>query len=280
MKKEKEYRVLQIKELRILRDSEGEPTISGYAAVFNKLSEDLGGFREKIEPGAFKGAIKSSDARALFNHNPDYVLGRQSNKTLRLKEDDKGLFMEVDPPGTQLIRDLVITPIERGDIREQSFGFIVESDKWEGLDDTNSRSKEPLRTILKVSELFDVSPVTYAAYHDTKVAVRSLELAKEHIHDPSFVPLSIPELFRDYADKWDEISKRPEKDGELVSAELANQIMTELKDRFLTADPTKGDNKGEPTQAPDKNSEPTQAETAEEREKKTNVLERIKKRGI
>ena len=168
-----EIRTRQI-ELRVNRKEDGAlPKIEGYAAVFNKDSEDMG-FIERVAPGAFKGALKISDARALFNHDANYVLGRQSSGTLELREDKKGLFMSVNPPDTQIIRDLVLTPIERGDINQQSFGFTIAADKWDGLD-----SDHPTRTITEVREIFDVSPVTFPAYTDTTVALRSLALAKE-----------------------------------------------------------------------------------------------------
>jgi len=161
-------------ELRINRKEDGAlPKIEGYAAVFNKDSDDMG-FIERVAPGAFKNALKISDARALFNHDPNYVLGRQSSGTLELKEDKAGLFMSVQPPDTQLIRDMVLTPIERGDINQQSFGFIIKDAEWENLD-----TDHPVRTITEVREIFDVSPVTFPAYTDTTVALRSLALAKK-----------------------------------------------------------------------------------------------------
>lgn len=174
----KETRVFKFDKLTVEKRSDGlGPMISGYAAVFNKQSEDMG-FIEKIQPGAFKKALKISDARALFNHDSNYVLGRQSNGTLRVKEDKKGLWMEVDPPNTQTIRDLVLEPIKRGDIKEQSFGFTISKDSWENLD--GERKDEPIiRTIIEISELFDVSPVTFPAYPDTTVALRSMEKARE-----------------------------------------------------------------------------------------------------
>lgn len=173
----KEQRVFSTEEteLRVVRKDGQPPRIVGYAAVFEKLSDDLGGFQEKIAKGAFARALRTSDARALFNHDPNIILGRESSKTLVLKEDDKGLFMEVFPPDTQLIRDMVLTPIERRDIREQSFGFTVAAngDQWEG--ERDKTAKVPVRTILDVSRIWDVSPVTFAAYPDTKVALRSKE---------------------------------------------------------------------------------------------------------
>ena len=172
-KREKEVRCIPVEELRVQRDDDNKPMIVGYAAVFNKLSDDLGGFREKIKRGAFKDALTRSDARALFNHRPDFVLGRESAGTLRLKEDNKGLWMEVDPPDTQFARDLMVS-IERGDINQQSFGFYIKSDKWDGLDSKD----ETIRTILEIDELVDVSPVTFPAYPDTKVALRSLDEAR------------------------------------------------------------------------------------------------------
>lgn len=140
--------------------------IVGLGAVFNKRSEDLG-FIEVIHPGAFKNAIKTSDARALYNHDSNQLpLGRQSSGTLRLSETSKGLKYEIDPPDTQLARDLQIS-IDRGDINQSSFAFSVEEDKWERIDGAD------VRTILSVREIFDVSPVVYPAYTDTTVAVRS-----------------------------------------------------------------------------------------------------------
>ena len=150
------------------REEADTKTIVGHAAVFNTLSVDLWGFREKIAPGAFADAVKEDDVRALFNHNPDYVLGRNKAGTLRLKEDEKGLAIEVDPPDTQVARDLMVS-IGRGDITQMSFGFQLVSDEWDYTDRAN-----PIRTLKKV-KLYDVSPVTYPAYEDTDVELNALE---------------------------------------------------------------------------------------------------------
>ena len=166
---EKERRYLNVKELRVVTESD-KMTLTGYAAVFDSLSEDLGGFREKIQQGAFKAAIKKSDCRALFNHDSNHVLGRTSAKTLRLKEDEIGLKMECDLPDTQFARDLMVS-INRGDITQQSFGFTVKTDIWE----ENRDKQEVTRTLTEIEELFDVSPVTFPAYPDTTVAKRSLD---------------------------------------------------------------------------------------------------------
>ena len=117
--------------LRVIRkDDDSLPKVEGYAAVFNTDSEDMG-FIERIAPGAFKKALKTSDVRALFNHDSNIILGRTSAGTLELKEDKKGLHMSVTPPDTQLVRDMVLAPIERGDITQQSFSFTVKSDDWD-----------------------------------------------------------------------------------------------------------------------------------------------------
>ena len=167
---EKEIRQFQIENLMIEKREDGKPgKISGYAAVFNKRSEDLGWFVEMIASGAFKNALKKSDARALVNHDSNLILGRQSAGTLRLKEDAKGLFMEVDLPDTQYARDLALS-IERRDIQEQSFGFTVKTDQWQQND-----NEPDLRTLIEIDEIYDVSPVTFPAYPDTSVAKRSLE---------------------------------------------------------------------------------------------------------
>lgn len=142
--------------------------IVGYASVFNTWSEDLGGFREMVKPGAFTKTIKESDVRALFNHDSNYVLGRNQAGTLLLEEDAKGLKIEIDPPDTQWARDLGVS-IDRGDISQMSFSFSTVKDEWNTKDGQNDRSLVEVR-------LFDVSPVTYPAYPQTVVGVRSFDV--------------------------------------------------------------------------------------------------------
>ena len=160
-------------EIEVRRVGGKPPKLVGYAAVFDSLSDDLGGFREKIAPGTFKKTIRRSDVRALWNHDPNYVLGRRKAKTLKLKEDEHGLRMEVEPPDTQWANDLM-TSIERGDVDQMSFGFLTILDEWE------NKGNKTTRTLREV-ELIDVSPVTFPAYPDTTVALRSLEQRKESI---------------------------------------------------------------------------------------------------
>lgn len=153
------------------READDAVTISGYAAVFNKetVIGGMWGFREKIAPGAFDDAIGRDDVRALFNHNPDILLGRTESGTLRLSVDKRGLKYDIDLPDTAQARD-VRTLIKRGDVSGSSFGFRVNDDEWD--DSPVREGKLPIRTITKV-ELFDVSPVTYPAYPQTSVSARS-----------------------------------------------------------------------------------------------------------
>ena len=163
MKKEK--RTYDAVELRVEGDT--TPAIRGYAAVFNSRSEDLGYFTEIVNPGAFSKTLNDgADVRALFNHNPDFVIGRTKSGTLKLKEDNRGLFMDATIPETTWAKDLVVS-IKRGDVSQMSFGFQTVKDSWSSVDGGQ------LRKLLEV-RLLDVSPVTYPAYTDTSVGVRSL----------------------------------------------------------------------------------------------------------
>jgi len=175
-----ERRTYAVPEFRVDQGDDMPPKISGHAAVFDQLSEDLGGFRERIAAGAFANTLQNADVRALFNHDPNFVLGRNKAGTLRLKEDITGLAIEIDPPDTQVARDLMIS-MQRGDISQMSFGFRTKNDKWDKVDG------KWVRTLLDV-ELFDVSPVTYPAYTQTDVAVRSLNQAiAAEIPDNSYI---------------------------------------------------------------------------------------------
>lgn len=183
----KEVRNYPITEIRVQRDKDKPPQIVGYAAVFNSWSEDLGGFREKIAPGAFKSSISAgADVRALYNHDPNYVLGRTKSGTLDLSEDKKGLRIVNSPPDTQWARDLQ-TSIDRGDIDQMSFGFVTRADQWEEDKETGKVT----RTLLEV-DLVDVSPVTFPAYPDTTVAVRSMGEWKTSTPVIANTPITLP----------------------------------------------------------------------------------------
>lgn len=163
-------------EMRVKADEGESKKIVGYAAKFNSLSEEMWGFREQIAPGAFTEALKKSDVRALFNHDPNYVLGRQSAGTVSLTEDDVGLHYEIDPPDTQWARDIV-SSIERGDIAESSFAFSMSG----GVEEWDDSATPAIRTIKSVGNLYDVSPVTYPAYPEATTGVRShKEIFDEH----------------------------------------------------------------------------------------------------
>jgi len=174
-----ERRTITLKELRVVDDiseDSAEPTIDGYASVFDSWSEELGGnqpFRERVVKGAFEQTIQEDDIRALFNHDPNYVLGRNKSGTLTLEEDDKGLHVKIKPPNTQWAKDLLVS-IKRGDITQMSFGFTVILDRWNYEDGTD------VRELLKV-KLYDVSPVTFPAYTQTECGIRSLnDILKNH----------------------------------------------------------------------------------------------------
>jgi len=160
-------------ELRAMPAADGKPAkICGHAANFNSMSQDLGGFTERIAPGAFAKTLLNADVRALWNHDANIVLGRNKSGTLSLQEDSQGLYFEVNCPDTQLVRDMVVSPIMRGDVSQCSFGFYTIADSWENI------GGQVVRTLLEV-ELLDVSPVTYAAYNSTDVAMRSMQAVSE-----------------------------------------------------------------------------------------------------
>lgn len=164
-----ERRAIQA-EFRI--EGDGRPKIVGYAAKFDVDSEEFYGFVERIAPGAFKDALATSDVRALFNHDANFVLGRTRSGTLVIEEDRVGLRYEITPPDTQQARDL-IESIRRGDVSQSSFAFTMSPggiSQWEDRPDGTT-----LRTIVRVAELYDVSPVTYPAYEDTESGLRSAE---------------------------------------------------------------------------------------------------------
>lgn len=145
-------------------------TIAGYAAVFNSTADIGDSFREIIAPGAFSGTL-GGDVMALIGHDRNRVLGRTTAGTLRLREDDTGLAVEIDLPDTTDGRDLAVL-IERGDVSGMSFGFVVTKQRW---DETGP---VPTRTIEAV-DLREVTVTAFPAYDDTTIALRSLDEARK-----------------------------------------------------------------------------------------------------
>lgn len=171
-----EKRAFECTEIRAEESEDGKKSIKGYAAVFERDSVPMGfdgKIRERVAKGAFVDSLKDGDVRALWSHNPDFVLGRTKSGTLKLKEDQKGLAFELDLPDTQVARD-AFTLIKRGDVTGMSFGFNIKDFEWE----RGEGEKPHIRTLTKV-DLHEISPVAFPAYPDTEVVTRSLKKSLE-----------------------------------------------------------------------------------------------------
>jgi len=149
------------------RGGEQSRTIGGYALKFNTLSQNLGGFVERIDPGflAKSQADGWPGVMARWNHDDAYLLGTTDAGTLRLLVDGTGLDYEVDTPEA---RADLLELVARGDVKRSSFAFRVYEDDW-GL----TPDGFPLRTLLS-GQLVDVAPVNTPAYMDTSSGLRSL----------------------------------------------------------------------------------------------------------
>ena len=165
---EKEIRFQTSSPLEIRAAEESPGILTGYAAVYNSITEIGSYFREVIRPGAFTRAIRDNqDVRALWNHESGIVLGRRSAGTLSISEDERGLKFELTLPDTTAGRDAAVS-VKRGDISGMSFGFQVVTARW--LEEADEDTE--LRELLDL-DLIEVSPVTFPAYADTEVGVRS-----------------------------------------------------------------------------------------------------------
>ena len=163
--KKTERRTFTVRDIEARQAEDGTMRMAGYAAVFNEASVPLP-FIEKIAPGAFRKTLSETpDVRLLVNHE-GLPMARTKNGTMRLSEDEKGLFFEAELANTQEARDLY-TLVERGDVDQMSFAFRVIRQNW-----SKDRSE---RTLTEVSlSDGDVSIVTYPAYAATSVEAREL----------------------------------------------------------------------------------------------------------
>lgn len=169
----RELRVhLMPQRFEVRSNADGTRSISGYAGVFNSLSEDLGGFKETIKPGAFKQSlVDNPDVLCLYGHDQNQILGRVSSGTMTIGEDNIGLRFTCKLPDTSTARDLTAL-MERGDISQMSFGFSVppNGDEWTQVND------QIIRTLINVV-LYEVSVVGVPAYSSSSVNLRSCPVA-------------------------------------------------------------------------------------------------------
>lgn len=172
-----ERRAITIPVMLEKREADGDSRkISGYAAVFEQKTKIGTWYEEQIARGAFD-ECDFSRCVLNFNHDDNNLLGRVSSGTLKLEIDEKGLRFECELPETTTAND-ILTLIRRGDIEGCSFAFVVRESSWEWLSDADPAQLDQ-RTIMKISEVFDVSVVTHPAYEQTSVDARSAEAARE-----------------------------------------------------------------------------------------------------
>lgn len=145
--------------------------VSGYAAVFNQRADIGGIFLEQIAPGAFTAAVTRDDVVFLVNHE-GLPLARTRSGTLKLSQDDHGLFIESELETADPDVMKIIPKMKRGDLDKMSFGFIPNKQEWD------ESGEIPIRTIIEAS-LFDVSIVTNPAYDGTEIGLRSLQAHRE-----------------------------------------------------------------------------------------------------
>lgn len=184
-----ERRTCNAASVRIESRGEGQPpVITGYAARYYDpntpgteyvMKSRHGNIHERIKPGAFDRALAEGDVVGLFNHDTNYILGRQSAGTLRLSVDGLGLRFEIDPPDTGTGRDLMAS-LKRGDVSGSSFSFAPRTggETWR---DAEIENKEvSIRELTDVA-LYDVGPVVFPAYKAASSGVRADSQAPEEI---------------------------------------------------------------------------------------------------
>jgi HK97 family phage prohead protease len=152
-----------------IRQDEGEAIrVSGYAAVFGEETNIGGMFTEVIDRGAFANALQRQDDVVFLVNHDGLPLARTRSGTLRLTEDERGLYMETELDGTDPDVRAIVPKMKRGDLDKMSFAFVPKRQEWDDSGDI------PKRTIQDL-ELHDVAIVTTPAYDGTEIGLRSLE---------------------------------------------------------------------------------------------------------
>jgi uncharacterized protein len=210
-----EFRTFKL-QVRKKADATDSNQIEGHAAVFNQLSVDFGGWRERIMPGAFTRAIQEKqDVCCLVNHDESLLLGRTRSGTLTLTEDKEGLAFNCDTPNTSYASDLR-TVMDRGDMDQCSFGFIARKVTWSEEPDPEDAKSQMIVRQIEDCDLFDVSVVTYPAYPQTDASTRA-ELR-------TFALAEAPEEIRAKLDGKQKPAD-PEPDAELLRAQARVRVI-------------------------------------------------------
>jgi len=221
-----EYRAIRMAHELRAEEKAGKRYLTGYAATYNVLSSDLGGFVERVMPGAFTRSLKEGqDVRHLINHDPNLVLGRTKAGTTVLTEDSTGLRFHTLLPEVGYATNL-FESVRRGDINECSFGFVAIRQAW--IDEPDPADRQRMRSIRELHDvdLFDVSVVTYPAYDGTTAGVSERALF------PVGIPLEVRSHRRMPAPP--DLSSSAER---LTEAEfLERRQVREQLDRLMKAD--------------------------------------------
>ena len=161
--------------IEVRQEDEKPHSVSWYAALFDSLSDDLGGFRERIGRRAFTKSLQEREVRALINHDPNMILGRTSKDTLKVHVDLRGLRAESSIPETSYASDLIVN-IENGNIGGGSFMFATQRESW---DMEEIEEQEILVRTIHEARLYDVSLVTFPAYPATEGTTALRSVAEE-----------------------------------------------------------------------------------------------------
>lgn len=172
-----EKRLLNI-DWELRKEDDNVKEIVGIGAVVESKA-DLGWFEETIKRGAFDSA-DMTDVVALFNHDPNQILGRTSAGTATVNVDENGnLRYSFTPDMENPTHVSVVRSIQRGDIKQSSFAFSIKRDGGSAWISSEKYGDMGHREIRAIEKVYDVSPVTYPAYSGTSVSARDKETLEQ-----------------------------------------------------------------------------------------------------
>ena len=168
--------------VRMVTRADGAECIAGYAAVWNRYSQNLGGWVEQLRPDVFSESLANDDQIASYNHEYARLLGRKSSGTVVIEADEVGLRYEIPYDPEDEDHRLVRRKVERGDLRGSSFTFrwLPDGEEWSYTD------QGMLLCTVTRAQLLEVAPVVFPAYPSTEesdYAVGFRSLANQHGRD-------------------------------------------------------------------------------------------------
>lgn len=205
-----EHKTLLISDCEIKLDGDSG-TFAGYASTFNNVDS----YGDTILPGAYLDTLKKNGMPKMFLLHRSYEL--PIGKWLEAGEDKRGLYVKGELTPDMSMSNDVGAALRHGTLDGLSIGYALRKGDYSPSDKV-----EGGRIIKKVSQLSEISPVTFPADRFARINLSSVKSELDGI-----------ETIRDFEHFL--------RDAGGFSKAVTEAIIARVKGMFAQGDPGAGD---------------------------------------